>query len=556
MAREAIGEVYRTGDGLMARITLQGRQRKSYALLTCKTDAEAEERTALLADLARKFRKAGVIHSPDARKLLETAAGCNKALVAGVMQVAGELVGGELIDRSANDAPTFGELWRQWTSGKLHERYRDHVHAKKTSDLDETRLKMVGQIVVSGVKVDDIPLDQLTVDHADEIMRHLPKSARRPATRRQYAQLVNRVMGLAVYPCRIIKVNPLPRGWVPKPGKPPAYPYLYPDEDRRLLACAAVPLHYRVYWGFLNREGCRTSEALSMRLGHELDLDRGVVKLDANKTDDPRAWALGADVVRALRRHCELRGIKRGDLVFVRPDVTNQARLYRSHLMQSGVDRVELHEKGANWGMMRAHDLRGTFVTLALASGRTETWVADRTGHRSSQMINRYRKASRSASELALGWLEPMEHAIPELADRQGERSVTTGLPTDCPESSTNSVKNSSRNSIKQGKAEVAELADAADSKGAPSQAFSANQHKTSPTSEPEAPTEAPSWVTDGQSDPIESALLDSLQKATAAGEWSAVAALAHELGELRRQRDAVATVTDLTEARKRKGSG
>ena len=31
------------------------------------------------------------------------------------------------------------------------------------------------------------------------------------------------------------------------------------------------------------------------------------------------------------------------------------------------------------------------FVTISLANGRTEAWIADRTGHRSSQMINAYR---------------------------------------------------------------------------------------------------------------------------------------------------------------------
>ncbi len=31
-----------------------------------------------------------------------------------------------------------------------------------------------------------------------------------------------------------------------------------------------------------------------------LELERGVVTLDENKTDDPRAWALGMAVVRAL----------------------------------------------------------------------------------------------------------------------------------------------------------------------------------------------------------------------------------------------------------------
>src|SRR5882672_3426670 len=65
---------------------------------------------------------------------------------------------------------------------------------------------------------------------------------------------------------------------------------------------------------------------------------------------------------------------------------------------------------------LRAHDLRGTFVTLSLANGKTETWVMDRTGHQSSGMVNEYRQAARSAAELNLGPLAPLDEAIPELA--------------------------------------------------------------------------------------------------------------------------------------------
>ncbi|RLB61886.1 MAG: hypothetical protein DRI90_10350 [Deltaproteobacteria bacterium] len=32
----------------------------------------------------------------------------------------------------------------------------------------------------------------------------------------------------------------------------------------------------------------------------DLDLERGVVSLDENKTDDPRSWSLSSGVVRAL----------------------------------------------------------------------------------------------------------------------------------------------------------------------------------------------------------------------------------------------------------------
>ncbi len=63
---------------------------------------------------------------------------------------------------------------------------------------------------------------------------------------------------------------------------------------------------------------------------------------------------------------------------------------------------------------IRLHDTRATFITLALANGKSESWVQDRTGHRSSDMINRYRRVARTAAELGLGDLLPMNEAIRE----------------------------------------------------------------------------------------------------------------------------------------------
>lgn len=51
---------------------------------------------------------------------------------------------------------------------------------------------------------------------------------------------------------------------------------------------------------------------------------------------------------------------------------------------------------------------------LALANEKSEPWVQDRTGHRSSDMINLYRGVARTAAELRLGELLPMNEAIPE----------------------------------------------------------------------------------------------------------------------------------------------
>jgi Phage integrase family len=170
----------------------------------------------------------------------------------------------------------------------------------------------------------------------------------------------------------------------------------------------------------------------------DVDLERGAVKLDENKTNDPRAWALGPDVVRGLRAFIALREaaagapLPRSTPLFM--DETgerirgegNHAKRFRAHLKAAGIDRPELFERSAARMRIRLHDTRATFVTLSLANGKTETWVADRTGHKSSAMINRYRRAARTAAELGLGPLRPLDEVIPELA---GQRSGGAGGP-------------------------------------------------------------------------------------------------------------------------------
>jgi hypothetical protein len=54
------------------------------------------------------------------------------------------------------------------------------------------------------------------------------------------------------------------------------------------------------------------------------------------------------------------------------------AKVFREHLRIAGVNRVELFECNRNRRPIRLHDLRASFVTLSLASGRTESWVAVR----------------------------------------------------------------------------------------------------------------------------------------------------------------------------------
>ncbi|AGP39613.1 tyrosine-type recombinase/integrase [Sorangium cellulosum] len=79
------------------------------------------------------------------------------------------------------------------------------------------------------------------------------------------------------------------------------------DEDARLLASTGIPLCWRVLWGLLNREGPRIREAARLQV-QDVDVDRGALRLEKNKRNDPRAWALSPGVAPALRAWLALRG--------------------------------------------------------------------------------------------------------------------------------------------------------------------------------------------------------------------------------------------------------
>jgi hypothetical protein len=182
---------------------------------------------------------------------------------------------------------TFRELGELWTSGKLHRDHPDHVRHKRSATTDAARLgrlyKTIGDVVLTAFRLED----------AERAMADIPEG-RSPASRRHYAQLISKVLKLAVYPMRIIERSPLPTGFLPSNKSTKAMAWLYPAEDAALLGCPDVPLPYRLLYGFLAREGLRLGEALSLRWC-DLDLDRGVVTWTRTRRTnrEPGQWPPG-----------------------------------------------------------------------------------------------------------------------------------------------------------------------------------------------------------------------------------------------------------------------
>lgn len=413
--KQAKGAVHCTNDGrAVARVTLK--KRASVRIANCREAAQEEKCMRTRAQVAQQLR--GRVSNEQACKALNVIAETSESALRNAIQGArGLLKSARWQVPNARTVPTFGKIGKDWTDGKLAARYPDQVRLKRTADDDASRLRLYVYPVLK-----DVPIDRVTLDLCEEIMRKLPVELA-VATRRNVGQLVSRILAMAVYPMRLIERSPIPKGFLPNAAKQKAMAYLYPDEDARLMACTAVPLCYRLLWGFLAREGLRESEAIELTW-EALNLERGAVRLDKNKTDDPRTWALSPGVVLALKAYRKQHrpDAKPTDRVFRntlgRPFIKHGlAEMLRAHLklIRLEQERPELFVSNGERRRIRVHDLRGTFVTISLANGRSESWISDRTGHRSSQMIARYKRIARTFDELHQGELVPLAEALPDL---------------------------------------------------------------------------------------------------------------------------------------------
>jgi integrase len=405
-----------------------------------RTDAERAERSRLVEQLADDLRGTAPVET--IVELLKTVgrAKTPRALSEALKAVRA-VADGETDSLAVAALPTFADFAEEWTDKTLHKRFPDHV-----PDKDEAEDKQILRDYVNP-RFGGKRLTEIGLEDAEAVMQALPPTLA-PRTRRHIAQCMRKVLSLAVYPGRHIQANPIPREWMPKIPKSAnkAKSCLFPDEDVKLLGCVAVPLDRRIAYGILMREGMRASELSELRWS-DVDLTRGRVRLDENKTDDPRAWALSPDVVRVLSWWKERTGADDSDRVLCGLDLTQGPRWLRGKvwdpktrhknelgdLRAAGVDRAELFERTKSRMPIRLHDMRSTFVTVSLANGKTEQWVTDRTGHKSSQMIALYKRQARQWSELELGAMQPMDSLLPEM----GEGSMEVEVPSQGPSNNT-----------------------------------------------------------------------------------------------------------------------
>jgi len=378
-----------------------------------------EARAAALKAMARCLTLGGV-DATQADKTLSLAAQCSPETLAALQADIAKRTGVAVPTLPAASGLTFQQLGEKWTSEELLRDFPDYVKKKKSVGHDVGRLELLYKTIGA------VPLASFALEDAERAMRALdPKLA--SASRRQYAQLISKVLKLAVYPLKVLGRSPLPAGFLPEHRSKKAKSYLEPAEDAQLLGCLEIPLARRMLYGFLSREGLRAGEAALLTWR---DVVGNRVYLDENKTDDPRDWSLSPGVKEALVSF-RPSGSPEAAQIFATP-LSRLAEALRDDLHTAKVTRAKLFESTETRQQIRAHDLRATFVTLNLAAGKTEAWITDRTGHKSSQMIYKYKRAVRGAVEEKLGELLPLDEAIPEfkaaaLARKAESKGESTG---------------------------------------------------------------------------------------------------------------------------------
>jgi integrase len=504
----------RTREGWSVRLRY-GAGERSWFRMPALPEPVATARVPRLESIAALLAPTG--KHAEARVVLQDAAEQeSEQAFAEAEAIALELAQAAASDPRERGPSTFRDVGELWLDGELHRRFPDDVAPKGERSVAATR----SWLAVVYPELGEMPLGQITLAHAERAKMLIPAKLARNS-RRHYAMAIRRVLSLAVYPLRLIEQSPIPPGFVPRMDRVRAFPFLYPDEDSRLLRCVKVLPSDRLMYGLLARTGLRVSEAAALRVSN-IDFRRGVLRLDKNKTRRARSFALSPDVMRALCAHVQ--GLGLDDLLFPDFRYANCARNFREHLLAAELDRYELHHTTAERRRMRIHDLRGTFVTLALAAGATETWVMDRTGHTTSAMLNRYRRDARHASELGLGWFEGLDWPM-GVGRKVGHESQ---FPWEI-----GPKRSPSQNPI------------------------GTDLHRSEPYLAPAStPTDAGPRLGPGGvgQNPVELILAESLRKAIDAERWELAQDIARELGERRRERSAP-SIPSLESARARKGN-
>ena len=435
--RKASGGAYEKRGKFYARVTVAANDRTPIALPWATNLEAAQARAHVLQGWVSLLRQAGdKTVSEWLEKVLELGAKYETeeeiAALGRQVDLAVEGKIEKVKPRVEGPPLTFRDLADDWTSGELHRRHPDHVPVKRSAADDVSLMRHIPDEHL------DLPLSAWTCDTYEDTMRRL-RAGLSSATRRAIAQIMHRLFELAVYPVRAIKVSPIPR--MPKIVQLRLVAVLRPEHPAKVAACKGVDLGYRFLWCFLAETGWRLSQAVGREepVGpngvdntvpafrwKDVLWKREIAFLSRTKTTAAVEVPLDEPTIAALRAWKTLSPrTEPEDNVFVTTDgipleYNHAPDAFRSHLQLAGFSREtdpDLFPEGDELKHrlpLRCHDLRGLFVTASLAQGRSDTWVKERTLHKTTAMLEHYR--AKVAHFKKLGPIVPAMVAIPEIA--------------------------------------------------------------------------------------------------------------------------------------------
>jgi hypothetical protein len=191
---------------------------------------------------------------------------------------------------------------------------------------------------------------------------------------------------------------------------------LYPHEDAIVLACEAVDVWVRFYFGLMLRTGMRPGETAKLQW-RDWSSTIGKINLDNTKSKTPRSFFVSDDVAAALDA-MRPDDAQPEDLIF--PAICGNLKhvvdqILHPALRAAGIDKLR-PELFVSEGMRRwivAHDCRATYVTLQAALGASERDIMSVTGHMTSKEITTYqREIGELEKQVKLGrlaWFGPLD---------------------------------------------------------------------------------------------------------------------------------------------------
>lgn len=336
----------------------------------------------------------------------------NDAAFSGVEKAARFLIG-EARNAASPSSPmmTFRQLALDYISGDMRARFPDSGHRRlvkplrpRTVESLTTHLNRVSSVL------GHLPVSTITKPQCDAVKKKLAADGLDTPTRRGTLIFVRLMLSLAVNPLELIQLSPIDASWIPpKLPRARAFQYLDPREDAIMLRCKKIPLVYRLFYAFLVRNGGRLAETLAITWG-DITLSTGKCNLDETKTDHPRWWVLDPDVVRALAAFKPI-GAGPDALVFDGVPYYKAARTMRKHLALTGIfeARPELMKQSASRRWLCVHDLRATFVTVAMACGWTEFEIMRRSGHVTSSELQKYERDVAELQAMGMQWFGDLD---------------------------------------------------------------------------------------------------------------------------------------------------